>query len=224
VEWDSYRDFWESYGVQRQSCAEIGCGAGRMTRQLARYFDRVEAIDISEDMIAYARRLLPEENVHFHVNDGVSLPLQDGSVTAVFSTFVFQHFDNTGAAARIFREIHRMLVDGGTMAIQLPVHLWPRPEWAYGFILSTEVFLIQRYTDFWRWRLRRGKGKPVVTYLTYDVEWLVNTLTRMGFGDVSFHIIPSTRSSERNSILYARKRASSASARAATLIGRLTTP
>lgn len=195
-----------------------------MTRQLARYFDRVEAIDVSKDMITYARRLIDDGNVHFHVNDGVSLPLHDGSVTAVFSTFVFQHFDNTRAAAQIFREIHRIPADGGTMTIQMPVHLWPRPAWAYAFMLATEIFLIQRYADFWRWRLRHGKGKPVVTYLTYDVEWLVHTLTEMGFKDVSFQIIPSTRSSERNSILYARKRASGESGRTATLIGQPVAP
>ena len=34
---------------------EIGCGAGRMTRHLARIFGHVHAVDVSGEMIAQAR-------------------------------------------------------------------------------------------------------------------------------------------------------------------------
>src|SRR5688500_1524383 len=55
-DWEDCRGRWELYGLERDSCAEIGCGAGRITLHMARYFSAVHALDISEDMLNYARR------------------------------------------------------------------------------------------------------------------------------------------------------------------------
>src|ERR1700761_8138462 len=64
---------WQHYGVSLESCLEIGCGAGRLTRQLAKAFNQVYAVDVSEDMIAYAREAVGT-NVQFSVIDGMHLP------------------------------------------------------------------------------------------------------------------------------------------------------
>ena len=205
-EWEGYRRYWERYGVDRDVCVEIGCGAGRMTRPLAHYFRSVHAIDVSEEMLRYAANLVDTDNVAFSLNDGLTIPLADHAVTAAFSTFVFQHFDGLQAAERIFREIHRVLHDNGTMAIQLPIYLWPRPERIFAAMLACETFIIQRYADFWRWRLRRGKGKPVITYLAYDLNWLTVTLTTMGFADLTIHSVSAPTG--RFACLFARKGAS----------------
>src|SRR5262250_129806 len=60
---------------------EIGCGAGRMTRALSELFKSVDAIDISPEMIAHARRSLRDlQNVRLHVTNGTDLALfEDGA-------------------------------------------------------------------------------------------------------------------------------------------------
>jgi 2-polyprenyl-3-methyl-5-hydroxy-6-metoxy-1,4-benzoquinol methylase len=47
-DWKDFSRHWEMYGLSRESCLEIGCGAGRITMQLASYFKSVHAIDVSE--------------------------------------------------------------------------------------------------------------------------------------------------------------------------------
>ncbi len=50
-DWGDFRRRWERYGVSSKSCLEIGCGAGRITKQLSTYFDEVHAADVSDKMI-----------------------------------------------------------------------------------------------------------------------------------------------------------------------------
>ena len=53
---------------------EIGCGAGRVTRALARFFGEVYAVDISRNMVRQARRsVAPFPNAHIFRNNGRDL-------------------------------------------------------------------------------------------------------------------------------------------------------
>ncbi|MGH9904954.1 MAG: class I SAM-dependent methyltransferase, partial [Pyrinomonadaceae bacterium] len=78
-DWRDCLHHWEHYGVKRDSCLEVGCGAGRLTRCLQTYFQQVDAVDVSEEMIAYARKHCDSSIVSFHLTDGYRLPLQDNS-------------------------------------------------------------------------------------------------------------------------------------------------
>ncbi len=118
---------WHKYGVDNRSCLEIGCGAGRITKQLAKHFEVTLAVDVSEAMIAYAQNRIQGTTAIFLVSDGVRLPSEDNSVTAVFSSHVFQHFVSLQYAYHHFSEISRILKPGGTMMIHLPIFQWP-PE------------------------------------------------------------------------------------------------
>src|SRR5207245_5028385 len=122
--WAEYRSQWESYGVDRRSCEEIGCGAGRMTKQLAGYFQTVHAVDVSPAMIEHAR-LHVLDNVSFYITDGTVLPLANASVTAAFSCDVFQHFNSVSFADNYFVDLFRVLDAGGSLMIHLPVYTWP---------------------------------------------------------------------------------------------------
>ena len=46
-----------SYGLNDRSCLEIGCGAGRLTRQLSGAFREILAIDVSSDMMPTRERI-----------------------------------------------------------------------------------------------------------------------------------------------------------------------
>ena len=90
---------------------EIGCGVGRMTVHLAEIFGHVDAIDISDEMIAIARRHLgAAANVSLHVTSGRDLaPFGDRSFDFCFSFIVFQHIPDRSAVIGYLREAHRTL-------------------------------------------------------------------------------------------------------------------
>ena len=66
--WAEYRRQWESFGVDRENCVEIGCGAGRITKQLSNYFHHVYAVDVSPDMIGRARLNVNPDKVDFQLH------------------------------------------------------------------------------------------------------------------------------------------------------------
>lgn len=190
-DWDAFKARWQRYGVTGESCVEIGCGAGRLTHRIALDFKHVYGIDVSADQIAYARSHVPA-NVSFHVTDGATIPLPDDSTSGVFSTHVFQHFESLEAALVNFREIHRVLSQGGSMMIHLPVVLWPSG------MLSEVLPALERAKKQLaeircraiRWAFSKGLVRfPMARYTSYDVRQLHVELTRIGFVDVEVALI-----------------------------------
>jgi len=180
-DWNCFHPRWQQYGLMYDACAEIGCGVGRITRQLARQFRRVHAVDVSPGMIEYARKNIKAECVEFHLGNGAKIPLDDKSVTAVFSCHVFQHFDNLHVGRENFREIYRVLAAGGTAMIHLPVYSWPRPEWAYNAFKWVYSAMASWKLGINRLLLRAGIFRPVMRTLFYPTDWIFRELAAIGF-------------------------------------------
>lgn len=113
---------------------EIGCGLGRLTRVLAERGGRVEAFDVSAEMLAQARELNPAlaGRVTWRHGDGTSLrPLADASADVVFSHVVFQHVPDPRITLGYVAEMGRVLRPGGWAAFQVStdpaVHERPAP-------------------------------------------------------------------------------------------------
>ena len=123
------------FGPAVSAMAELGCGAGRMTRAFARHFRAVTAIDISEEMQARAKGYLKGSgNVQWVLTDGVSLAaVETGSMDFVFSYLVLQHYPSAELIAGSIREMMRIL----------------RPEGAFLFQFNGS----QKATMNWRGRL-----------------------------------------------------------------------
>ena len=195
--WDEFMARWQRYGVNRESCVEIGCGAGRLTRHIAGDFAVVHALDVAEGMIEYARKHMGS-NVRLYVTDGVSLPVPDCSVTAIFSVIVFLHFDRIEHAAAYFREMARVLKPDGTIMIQMPLHHWPgnvKPALRKWFASAHNVYMALRRAKGWyhRFRLSRHQWSPFMQSITYDATWVHRTLSSLGFKDIetaSFELSP----------------------------------
>jgi SAM-dependent methyltransferase len=210
-DWNLFRPQWEQYGVSRESCLEIGCGAGRITSHLARDFELVHAVDVSADMVRLARLHVDSDRVTFHVTDGVHLPIGDGTVASAFSTHVFQHFASTSDAAACFRELHRVMRTGGTLMIHLPIIVWPHGRLARIHELVDGVETWIRRGVIWTGRFAYGRGlrkTPVMDMTSYDVDWLSQGLVELGFRDIEIRVVfADSEMGRKHPFLFARKAA-----------------
>jgi len=105
----------------RMRILEIGCGAGRMTKALARLFGEVHAVDISSEMIGIARRnLAGVSNAFFYNNNGMDLSvIPDQPFDFAFSFIVFQHIPSPEVIESYLREVHRLLKPGRLFKFQV---------------------------------------------------------------------------------------------------------
>ena len=121
---------------------DLGCGPGRISRALGRRFASVAAFDVSEQMIATAKRLHADpafDNITFATNDGVGLPIADDQIDFAWTYEVFQHMPTHEVMAANLNEIGRVLRRGGLALVHLKtgyerpaLHAILRflPEWA----------------------------------------------------------------------------------------------
>jgi SAM-dependent methyltransferase len=100
---------------------DLGCGLGRLSRELARRAQRVIAVDVSGEMLERARELNSDlGNVTWLQGDGTSLGgIEDAAVDACVSHVVFQHIPDPEITYGYVREIGRVLRPGGWAAFQV---------------------------------------------------------------------------------------------------------
>ena len=91
---------------------DMACGTGDVSIALKRKGLDVIGADISENMLALARKKAP--GIDFRYGDASELPFADGSFDAVTIAFGIRNFDKR---AQCIRELHRVLKDGGMLAI-----------------------------------------------------------------------------------------------------------
>jgi ubiquinone/menaquinone biosynthesis C-methylase UbiE len=208
-DWADLLKHWRFYGVKTENCLEIGCGAGRMTKQLAEHFHRVTAVDVSQHQLDYARSRMSAANVTFTKSDGDRVPVAGAEFNAAFSTHVFQHFASYDDAFSIFREIHRALVDGGTLMIHLPLYELPRTKASkiLAFIISFENRLLDIKAAIDRHKLRKGQWKPVMKFLNFNRGSLISVLKQIGFADIEFCMFAVRSNHDYHEFVLATKRA-----------------
>jgi SAM-dependent methyltransferase len=104
---------------------DFGCGAGRLTRALADRFGECVGVDISEAMVAEARRINTDcAGCTFVVNDTADLSrFPDASFDLVYSTLVLQHLPSRRLIAAYLAEFVRVVSSGGVAVFQLPSSL-----------------------------------------------------------------------------------------------------
>jgi SAM-dependent methyltransferase len=107
------------------SALDFGCGAGRLTRALAGRFRECVGVDISDAMVAEARRVNADcGGCTFVVNDTADLRrFPDASFDLVYSTLVLQHLPGRRFVAAYLAEFVRLVRPGGAAVFQLPSSL-----------------------------------------------------------------------------------------------------
>ena len=91
---------------------DLGCGEGRLARDLVERGYDVVAVDASPSMVTAAREVAPEMEIH--LADAASLPFPDGSFDLVLAFMSLQDADDLSGVAH---EAGRLLRTGGRMCL-----------------------------------------------------------------------------------------------------------
>jgi ubiquinone/menaquinone biosynthesis C-methylase UbiE len=182
ADWAEFRRHWEHYspGGISGTCLEIGCGAGRMTTALAPDFDRVIALDVSEDMLAKAAAVVPE-NVELRQTDGRAFPVDADSVNAVFSVHVIQHLETRDDVVAYIREVRRVLAPGGSLLIHV-IHKGARRGMRQRIKSELEL---QRS----RLALKLGRSHTTMRVRDYWLDDVYTMFLDAGFVDLELRMI-----------------------------------
>ena len=113
--WQYHRDqFLELLPAPGRRTLDLGCGEGRLSRDLKRLGHDAVGIDVSPTMIAAAQELDPK--MELHVADAASLPFADASFDLVLAFMSLQDVeDYRGAIA----EATRVLEAGGRLCLAI---------------------------------------------------------------------------------------------------------
>ena len=91
---------------------DLGCGEGRLARDLAASGHDVVGVDASPTMLDAAREAAPQ--MELHLADAASLPFADSSFGLVIAFMSLQDIDDLGGA---IRESARVLAPGGRLCV-----------------------------------------------------------------------------------------------------------
>jgi SAM-dependent methyltransferase len=199
-DWGDFRDHWTRYGLTFGRVVEIGCGAGRLTKEMAATFAEVIGVDVSEGMLAVARSHVSEANVDLRLGDGLALPVETASADGVFSTHVFQHFESLDLARTNFIEVARVLKPDGTMMIHLPVMLPPA-----GLPGVRLALAVKRTLGDLRATVQRRRGVLIMRGLQFPWAWLSRELPALGLVDVELIMFATTSNGAYHPCVLARR-------------------
>lgn len=93
---------------------DLGCGEGRLARDLAAFGYDVVGVDASPTMLAAAREAAPE--MELHLADAAELPFADAFFRLVVAFMSLQDVDDLAGA---LREAARVLVPGGRLCLAI---------------------------------------------------------------------------------------------------------
>jgi SAM-dependent methyltransferase len=96
---------------------DLGCAAGALTDFFTGFGATVTGVDASPSAIAKARSLFPQ--LKFVEADVKQLPFPDDSFDKAVAGDLVEHLDDEAFRAML-RELHRVLVSGGTLSIYTP--------------------------------------------------------------------------------------------------------
>ena len=134
--------------------ADVGCGTGSLTFELARFAQKVIGIDQSPEMLRQAKKIAQAKevgNVEFRSGDALKLPLAGRSVDAAFCVMVLHFLPDPGGA---IAELCRITRPGGTVVVlDLVRHdqEWMREQMAHRWLGFEQ-------TSMQRWFRQAGVG------------------------------------------------------------------
>lgn len=139
---------------RRMRVLEIGCGAGRVTRALARVFGEVHACDISPEMVRLATAAVSDcPNAFIYRNSGRSVDvLSHLRFDFAYSMCVFHHVSSLEVIESYLRSVHSLLEPGALFKFEVQgctsVVSPPGDTWIGVPISDDEAVRLARATGF----------------------------------------------------------------------------
>jgi SAM-dependent methyltransferase len=130
---------------KRGPICDLGCGPGQIARYLHRQGVKTLGVDLSEKMVAEAKRLNPE--IPFHQGNMLSLPDEDNSWGGIAAFYCIIHIPREQVVDAL-REMKRVLKPGGFLLVTFHIgteikHIdswWEKPvNLDAAFYLPTEM-------------------------------------------------------------------------------------
>ena len=98
---------------------ELGCGTGRITQPIADRKIEIHGIDISQPMLALARKRKGSENILYFHSDMVDFNLETSYTLVFAATNAIQHVLNKNDILKCLRAIRKSLRDDGTVIVDI---------------------------------------------------------------------------------------------------------
>ena len=92
---------------------DAGCGSGRDTRLFDQIGFDVIGIDISKNLLDYAKKTFP--NLNFQFGDILNIPFDDNHFDGVWAHASVVHFDQDSQVKKALSEFHRVLKPNGLL-------------------------------------------------------------------------------------------------------------
>lgn len=117
--------------LERRVALDFGCGVGRLTQALCKFFGRVDGVDIAESMIRLARSFNQHgDRCRYHVNVSDNLRLfASDRFDFIYSNIVLQHIEPRYSQGYI-EEFVRVIAPGGLAIFEVPGGPSPSPPTA----------------------------------------------------------------------------------------------
>lgn len=113
-----------NFPIDHSRALDFGCGLGRLSRALSKYFEKVDGVDVSKTMIDKAKKLHENKkwsNIFFHHNENPDLSLfEDNAFSLVYTTIVLQHIPYP-ESGKYMIEFLRILKKDGILIFQIPI-------------------------------------------------------------------------------------------------------
>ena len=181
-------------GLSSGLVVDLGCGGGLWARRLTDAGYRVLGIDISPDMIALARKRVPEGS--FRAGSFLNLDFPDCvAITALGECFnyTFDRGNNRSSLCGLFRRAFRALRPGGLLVFDVAEPgrargssrcFWKGPDWACltDFVQDEPQHRLTRQITTFR-RLGRSYRRAEETHVQqlYRGSQLAGDLRKIGF-------------------------------------------
>jgi len=117
------------YAKSDMKVLDLGCGNGRLYETLKDKGVEYTGIDISENLIAIAKKnysfCASPSHTQFLIGDGLALPFENNSFDIIYSIAVFHHLPSRALRIQFLKEAKRVLKKDGKI-ILIVWNLWQR--------------------------------------------------------------------------------------------------
>ena len=123
---------------------EIGAGDCTFTIEVARFVNKVYAIDVSDEL---TRNLCKPDNLYFIMSDGTTIPVTQSSVNIAYSNQLMEHLHPDDALEQL-KNTYNSLVSGGMYICITPSKLSGPHDISKYFDKVATGFHLKEYTNY----------------------------------------------------------------------------